>query len=663
MWRGPDTVVWEFLRTRWQIATGEAETPLDGDSPAWVVSLLVHLLALLLISWLSIRTPAPPAIRLTSPAIVEEDLPQQFHATPWTTPAIGASSALSDDMALPQAPEETAVAVVLDDPPLELLPEGQILLSDEMALAAAPLEAVSQAVPGVAGVGETGASGAVDRITHEIMLSLEQRDTLVVWMFDRSGSLQQQRREIQQRFRRIYDELGLIRTSRHQGGQVCHPLLSAIAAFGQDVSWPVAAPTDDVPLLEQALESIELDRSGIEYPFTAIYEAARRFGHLRSGPQKRNVMLIAVTDEVGDDQATTLEKAVRICRRHAIPVYVLGVPAPFGEVESQVKWIDPDPEFDQTPQWGRVNQGPESLRLELVRLAGTNAASEPMDSGFGPFALTRLCVETGGIYFAIHPNRRTDRRISARQTAAYSAHLARFFDEVVMRRYQPEYVSLREYDQRVAASPVRTAVIQAAQMQLSRMEDPVLRFVRESEAQFEAALEGAQKPAAKLEERLQRLVQLLQSGEKHRDEELAPRWQAAYDLAMGQALAVWVRTRTYNEMLAVAKRGLQAADPQTNTWTLMPADEVSVGSRLRKTAEQARSYLRRVASQHEGTPWAWIAQQELAVPVSWRWTESYTPTAEERRQAAGNNDRPAPPADEQPRMLPKRPPRRPPPRL
>ena len=48
-------------------------------------------------------------------------------------------------------------------------------------------------VKGAGSVGTTGAVGAVDRITHEILLSLDERPTLVLWLFDQSGSLKPQR--------------------------------------------------------------------------------------------------------------------------------------------------------------------------------------------------------------------------------------------------------------------------------------------------------------------------------------------------------------------------------------------------------------------------------------------------------------------------------------
>lgn len=139
------------------------------------------------------------------------------------------------------------------------------------------------------------------------------------------------------------------------------------------------------------------------------------------------------------------------------------------------------------------------------------------------------------------------------------------------------------------------------------------------------------------------------------------RWQAGYDLAMGRVLAVKVRTESYNAMLAAAKRGLKPKDPKSNTWTLKPDDEISVGSALQKVADRAKMYLERVVKDHEGTPWAMLAQQELKDPLGWKWEESFTDLTP-MRQGAGNGNAPAP-ANDAAKMLAKPPPKRPAPKL
>jgi hypothetical protein len=292
-----------------------------------------------------------------------------------------------------------------------------------------------------------------------------------------------------------------------------------------------------------------------------------------------------------------------------------------------------------------------------------------IDSGFGPYSLTRLCYETGGIFFAVHPNRNVTRDVTRRETDAYSAHFTRFFDPEVMRRYRPDYVSVGEYERRARQNKARWSLIQAAgQQQLGQMESPTLRFVKTEEAAFATALTTAQQKAASLEPKIDGLFRILQQGEADRQKETVHRWQAGYDLAIGRVLAVKVRTETYNAMLAAAKRGLKPKDPKNNTWVLEPADDVSVGSQLAKLADKAQVYLKRVVQDHPGTPWAHLAQRELDDPMSWKWKEEYTDLSPPPRPAANPNvvvnpppPRPAPAP--LPLVLPREPPTRPLPKL
>jgi len=105
-------------------------------------------------------------------------------------------------------------------------------------------------------------------------------------------------------------------------------------------------------------------------------------------------------------------------------------------------------------------------------------------------------------------------------------------------------------------------------------------------------------------------------------------------------------------MLAQAKAGMSFRKPDSDTWVLRPADEVRVGSRTEKLAKQATEFLERVVQEHPGTPWAFLAQQELRMPLGYVWDEIHTGINDPPppRPAANNNNRPMP-RDEQRRML------------
>ena len=380
---------------------------------------------------------------------------------------------------------------------------------------------------------------------------------------------------------------------------------------------------------------------------------------MRAGREpQRNVLFVVVTDEKGDD-GNMLEKSISSCRKLAIPVYVIGVPAPFGRAHSLVKYVDPDPKYDQSPQWAQVDQGPETFLPERVQVGFTaNFEAEPViDSGFGPYALTRLCYETGGIYFTVHPNRNVNRKVNRGEIDPYASDLKYFFDPVAMSRYRPDYLSQQDYVNMVKESPLRQALVSAAQMRpASGLARPKTRFVKMSDPQLVGDLTAAQQDAAKLEPTLVRMAQTLNPGMKVRDEEQSLRWKAGFDLAMGRVLAQKVRTETYNAMLAKAKRGMAFEDGKNNTWELEPSEEISVGSKWKNEAETATELLKAVASEHKGTPWALLAQQELSVPIGWKWEESFTDLAPPAARGAGNNNNnnvPRPAQDDKARMLKK----------
>jgi hypothetical protein len=656
--------------------------PIDGDSSAFLISLVVHLsllVTLALIPAVARRERPTLHVSITPPEAkeVELALPEEFSFSSLPAAEVGANSFSGEAMALSLAP---VISPVSDVPKHALIDTrvdvGRIEVNNAIELATGQHYADNIAVKGAAGEGITGAEGAIDRITHEILLSLEERKTLVVWLFDGTASLVPQRQAIGDRFSRIYQELGIVEASGN-AAFIKHedkPLLSSVHAFGSELHLMTKKPTDSLAELKQAVASIPKDDTGTENVFTAILDVARRFADLRyttaNRPEpERNVMIVVITDEAGSDQQRA-EEAISLCRRMAMPVYVVGVPAPFGRRETLMKWVDPDPQYNQTPQWGVVEQGPESLLPERVNLsyAGSQDDEQVIDSGFGPYALTRLCYETGGIFFAVHPNRDVTRNVTRRETEAYSAYFTRFFDPEVMRKYRPDYVSVGEYERRARQNKARWSLIQAAgQKQLGQMESPTLRFVKTEEAAFAAALTTAQQKAASLEPKIDALFRLLSQGEADREKETVLRWQASFDLAIGRVLAVKVRTETYNAMLAAAKRGLKPKDPKNNTWVLEPSNEVSVGSQLAKQAEKAKEYLTRVVTEHPGTPWAHLAQRELADPLSWKWKEEFTDLSPPPRRAANPNvvvnppPRPAPPP--MPLMLPKAPPTRPPPKL
>ncbi|EMI20416.1 hypothetical protein RMSM_02654 [Rhodopirellula maiorica SM1] len=646
-----------------------------SETTAFAGSMLVHLIIILSLALVPLVMPVDEeAVVLVSPPAEEEiekvemiddvtysDLPQT---------EVGANS--TADAAMAEASAEMFAEISEIPNPVDLEPTdlGQIMVNKMFTEAVAPLDRLKNQ-KGQVGQSTQGAAGAVDRITFEILQSLEERPTLVVWLFDQSGSLHRQRQEIRDRFQRIYSELGIAKESKAAGfrrNTNDSPLLSSVIGFGKTVTLFTEEPVEDLKEMQSIVQNIPVDSSGEERVFSAISSAADQYKSLRrsrggNGPQ-RNVLFVVVTDERGDD-ANMLEQSIAACRKWAIPVYVIGVPAPFGREHTLVKYVDPDPKYDQSPQWAQVDQGPETFYPEQVQVGFTaDFKKEPViDSGFGPYALTRLCYETGGIYFTVHPNRNVSRRVRSSEIDAYAADIEYFFDPNAMARYRPDYLAPQDYVTKVKASPLRQALVQAAQMRPAQgLSRPQTRFVKRSEAQLVGDLTKAQQDAAKLEPTLIQMATILEPGMKARDSEESLRWKAGFDLAMGRVLAQKVRTETYNAMLAKGKRGMPFEKEKNNTWILEPSEEISVGSKWEREAALAKELLEGVTRDHKGTPWALLADQELTVPIGWKWKETFTdltPRKAGRGGGGGNNN---PPRDDQKRML-KKAPSRPVPKL
>ena len=659
----------------WQSAN-DTDSLLDSDTLGFVLSLLFHIgviVALGVVPFFGNRREVREALTLLPTATEELEeheiqLPEDFFANDRPLPEVGANSSADTEMALSAAEVLSDISDVPSPVEIREVDVAPVLINNEIKVATG-LRVENLPVRGSVGEGTTGAVGAIDRITQDLLLSLEERKTLVVWFFDQSGSLTRQRQQINDRLERIYHELGVIEAAgnpafkRHDD----KPLLTSIIAFGDQMKYVLDKPTDQLAEIKKAVSSIEQDNTGNERVFSAVFAAAQKYRKYRTQAPRRNVMFVVFTDEVGDDQAG-LDQTVNLCRKLEIPVYVVGIPAPFGRDETLVKWVDPDPKYDQTPQWGRVSQGPESLFVERVKLRFMGGGGpDPVDSGFGPFALTRLSYETGGIYFAVHPNRNVNRAIGRGETSEYSAHLKYFFDPETMRKYRPDYLPAREYLRRANANKVRSSLLKAAQLSwLSQLEQPRLRFVKRSEAALANELLEAQKGAAKLEPQLRGLYDTLALGEADRPKETSPRWQAGYDLAMGRVLAARVRAEGYNAMLASAKRGMKFKNAKNNTWVLRSSKEITTSSQHAKAGRKADDYLRSVTTEHAGTPWSLLAAKELETPMGWKWTEHFTDLSPPRPRStapANNNNAPRPAQNEQKRMLKKPPPKRPVPKL
>lgn len=482
---------------------------------------------------------------------------------------------------------------------------------------------------------DSSVGGVLDRLTVEIINNAQKQDLNVIWLLDASVSLSQQRLLIKERLTKILSEIN--------AGITSHNIQHTICSFGSSLNILTPNPSNDSKELISAVERIVLDESGIENVFTAVELVCKQYKSY-----KHKNMILIFTDEIGDD-VQILDKVVTETRKQGVPVYVVGPPAPFGLDKIQFKYIDPDPKFDQTEKWIEINQGPETLHKMTLDLHSLDIDMYGIDSGFGPYALNKLCMDTGGIYFAVHPNRNTN-MVSKKQIAPLSSYISIFFDQNTMNKYSPDYRSLLLQNKEIQNNKIKIALLQACQIPINITYDQKMNFIAFNEGDFVEQLNDAQKFSAKIEPKLDQVYNILKSVEAGAKNLTEKRWIVSYNLAMGRILATKCRIELYNLMLAEAKSGLKKKDTKSNTWSIEYSDNfIAKSSTLQKNYDSAIKYLKSIIDNFPNTPWAYIAKAEIDTPMGYKWIEGYKEPP--KSMSGGNNNNPIPRKDDEKKKL------------
>ena len=463
--------------------------------------------------------------------------------------------------------------------------------------------------------------GVLDRLTPELVSLAEKKPLNVIWLFDASISLSKQRDQIKGRISKILDEIEEISSGK--------PITHIICSFGKTLIPISKQPqTLDKDIISD-IESIKLDDSGIENVFGSVVKLCDLYKDYRNA-------IIVFTDEVGDDIAE-LEKAINSTQRKSTPVYVVGPPAPFGLPSIEFKYVDPDPKYDQKERWVQISQGPETLFKMTLDLHTLPIDEAGLDSGYGPYGLTRLCYSSGGIYFSVHPNRSSN-IITKKHIEPLSSNISRFFDPVVMTKYRPDYRNYLAQHYEIEKDKVKTALIKACQIPLKISSNQKTNFTAFNEGDFADQLKDAQIFSAQIEPKVDQIYNILKSVESL-SSKLDSRWMVSYNLAMGRILATKCRIELYNLVLAEAKSGIKKQDKKSNAWTLERTKEFTTkNSQLNKYHDASVEYLQSVVANCPGTPWAAIAQEELDTPMGYKWIEKYIEPPKAGMGNGGNNN-------------------------
>ena len=626
--------------------------PLLQDLPAWGISLLINLAILIPLHFIvheARSEPEPIAISSVMDTLSEPDY--QFSATLTDQVGVGggtgagarggeiggdvsigqvANSAVAGIVAARKADPQQRIEQALSPVPASFemaisLP-AETGLAEQTASSAPVTEDLSQSGSrggGGRNGGGRGVAGAMDRLTFEIAASLKERQTLVIWLFDSSQSLDSRRAAIADRFENVYQQLAqlgaTVQTSKPGGDQTrkVNGLFTAVASYQDQTRLITPNPVEDVGDVVEAVRKIEADKSTPkENVFSAVRTVMEKWDTFRRKAGRWNKLVFVITDEKGENEDATanLEDAITMAKRQQFRIYVAGNAALFGQEKHRIRWTYDDGYVG----WATVDQGPESAFPMLLQLPFWGVGQVQLSSGCGPYALTRLTAETGGMYLI------TDDSASMR------------FNPARMREYMPEYEPIRVQENRILQNKAMAALVETSrQTYIDSIPLPTLFFNAENDNQLRSELTEAQRKMAESEYWIKRMFDLLLAGASARPSLSSARWQASYDLAMGRLLAMRVRLGGYNKMLAQMKSNPRAfQNPGSNDWRLVSSQEIDTGPAIRKDAEEARELLKRVIDEHPDTPWEQLAVRELQQDMGWSWQEGmhYVPGLEDRQE-------------------------------
>ena len=466
-------------------------------------------------------------------------------------------------------------------------------------------------------VKEIGA--AMDQLAHEIVRHLREHKVTVVWLFDESVSMEDDKKSIKGKFDRVSNELKkyIAQDPRSKNAGV---LNHAIVGFGMDLKYMLEKPRAEMEQIGQAIEKLPIDNTGIENTMHAVREVAEHYAQMVR--RDRKVLIVLVTDESGDDGAD-VEEARQALKKHKIPLYVIGRQSLFGYPFAHHRYEDPVTHDIYHPL---IRRGPETADLEVYQWDGLYRRWDEQPSGFAPYELARLTKESGGIYFLL-PTEEFMRAIHHREKA---------YSSVALREYLPEHDNRMTYVEHREASPLRHtlhAIVNEGAAFLYRREFPI-----EHPELVQGAMEEGTRATPKLQELL-KIQKRLESLKLARDREVDKRWQAHYDLMLAQTVAFQVKAYEYRALMASIVKNppvpkpLRRADLKI-TWVVDHSTKpVAPHSETAKKYAEAERLLKDVIKKHPNTPWGDLAQDVLNRGLSVTLNEwHHNPKYHEREQ-------------------------------
>lgn len=431
--------------------------------------------------------------------------------------------------------------------------------------------------------------------------------SLAVWLFDESRSMKDDQQLVRQTVEEFYEGIGIEARDVRKRMRV----VTAVTSCGKDFHVLLGKPTTDVARIRRVIDRIPVDDSGLEHHLAAVNGVLNEFSAY-ARKYGRNIIIILVTDEAGDDDTNPEDGANAPLERTLVRMKKLGATLfVFGREAGAFAYgvehtFDPTVGNDFSP-YGWVNRGIETAFGEMIPHDWNGFRNtERVPSGYGPYGLVRLCKETGGVYFIL----------SGAGSKPYDY-------EKLREGYQPELDSRVDIARRNRDNPLRRVVMGVVDewKNIRDREDGAFQTTFSDtdggRRQMAATMKVVDEWLVLMNEGIRRMKALANVSFTH-----APkRWEANRDLMWAQLHKTRFQLTQYRLALAELMRNQDL--PMARRTIPPPGDggwhiAYGYGAALRGEAERVdeerkdiQALFRTVIDRHADTPWDVYARTEM----------------------------------------------------
>ncbi len=630
-----------------------------GQLPSYLVSVGVHAVILVVMAMMRIAMQAGDDSFVIETVAAEEVRQQEEFVQELDTQEVAAQSlnliagSVSTNIGGSEAPLAKKTEIdpkdVLEDPTMKVNVSVQEMpgletLGDDLGEAE---------VTGEVGAVVEGYGAALDRLTRELIRMMRSHKLLVVWLFDESGSMKDDQKEIRARIGRVYEELKLVEKDPSSVGsskkqKLQQILLTAVTSFGSSYHVHTPRPTGDVAAVIEAIGKIPVDETGKENMCQSLIAATAQYRSMATGG-RRKLVLIVVSDESGDD-GDFVEDALQQAKSARAPVYILGRESVFGSLYAHVRWIQP---LTGQVYYLPIRRGPETPFAEQLQHDGFRKRLDSHMSGFGPYEQVRLARDTGGIFFQLPGEQENLNDLDARE-----------FQMLDLKEYLPDLSARRDYAARRDKSEFRKAIWEVIVLLNPYEKNNGWLNVPEREHFSVNPRQSAEKVTARIRQIVRILAamataqQRLESVRGLRAREPSRRWRANFDLIYAQLFAY--RVRLFEYAIALGQFGKtmpqRIKNPKSNRWLIQqgsrnlilpdPQQEKTLkvtGKQLKEAQQQALKQFAQVKQEHPNTPWSRRAEWEEQRRFGATFREYYQPPPRPHRPTKPRPKPPPPP--------------------